>query len=362
MRWAVSQRKNLVNKFVKLATAVVVAAMLVACGGGGGGDATPAAVTTTLSATQQNFETAALNGNYWVRYDWFMPSTNVAPTTGTNFFYTDNFAAPSSPANGAVTQTQTSVNQTATLAMPTLSQRYVYRILKSGVIYLSNNTTKSEWSYVGNDVLSTQFASDGITKLDTLVYDSWSAPIPLSGQIGNATILKSFLSFTKLTSQTVNYDFTKSWLPGSTYFTRKGYQKDDTLYLRDWSGTTYTTAVTPWSGAETTLETMFNNNTAIVTAGGVTVDGVLYPFSAGTITTLQSARAWVANAKRPTSASATDEYVTFIELNGKIYYGFLEKAGTRFNSIDGVDAIIVNDYNIRLNSTAATSMKQAFKF
>ena len=346
-------------KSVKLALAASAVATLVACGGGGGGG-TPAATSPTLSVTQQNFETAALK-DYWVRYSWFLPSTNVAPTSGTHYMYEDKFNSPASPSTGAQDQGGTAINLASTLALPNMSQQFVSRILKSGVIYLTNHDSKATWTYAGSDVLSNQYASDGLTLLSTTVYDNWSAPIALNGQIGATTILKSFLGFTKLTTQTVNFDFSQSWLPGSTYFTRKGYQKNDTLYLRDWSGTTYTAAVTPYGGTETTIEAYFAS-TPIATAGGFTFDGVLYNLASGTIGSIEGARAWIANAKRPTSASATDEYLTLIELNGKIYFGFLEKAGTRFNYVDGVDATIINDYNIRLNSTAATSMKAAIKF
>jgi hypothetical protein len=133
------------------------------------------------------------------------------------------------------------------------------------------------------------------------------------------------------------------------------------LYLRDWTGTTYTTAVTPYGGIEATIEAYFSNS-SIVTAGGFNYDSVLYNLASGTIGTLEGARVWVANTKRPTSASPTDAYITLVELNGKIYFGFLEKAGSRFNVLDGVDATIVNDYNIRLNSTAASSIQAAIKF
>jgi len=275
--------------------------------------------------------------------------------------YEDKFNSPASPSTGPQDQGGLATNLASTLTLPTLSQRYVIRVLKSGVIYMGNHDSKSTWTYAGSDVLSNGYASDGLTLLSTTVYDNWSSPIALSGQIGAATILKSFLSFTKSTSQTVNFDFSQSWLSGSTYFTRKGYQKNDTLYLRDWTGTTYTSAVTPYSGTESTIEAYFAS-TPVATTGGFTYDGVLYNLASGTIGTIEGARAWVANAKRPTSASATDEYVTLVELNGKIYFGVLEKAGTRFKYVDGVDATIINDYNIRLNSTAATSLKATFKF
>jgi hypothetical protein len=352
--------KSQMNFMTKSVMLIAVTALVAACGGGGGGSPAALPSASTLSVTQTNFETSVLSDS-WVRYDWSLPSTNVAPTTGTHFLYEDRFSAPSSPTSGAVTGTISVVNVATTLALPTLTQRYVSRILKNGTIYLANHDSKATWSYLGSDVLSNQYASDGVTLLSSTEYDSWSTPNTLTGQIGNATIVKSFLGFTRITGQPINYDFTKSWLPGSSYFTRKGFLKNDTLYLRDWTGTTYTTAVTPYGGIEATIEAYFSNS-SIVTAGGFNYDSVLYNLASGTIGTLEGARVWVANTKRPTSASPTDAYITLVELNGKIYFGFLEKAGSRFNVLDGVDATIVNDYNIRLNSTAASSIQAAIKF
>jgi hypothetical protein len=283
---------NLMTKSIAL---IAATSLIAACGGGGGGSPTALPSASTLSVTQTNFETSALNDS-WVRYDWSLPSTNVAPTSGTHFMYEDRFSAPSSTSSGAVAETTSVVNLATTLALPTLTQRYVSRILKNGTIYLTNHDSKATWSYSGSDVLSNQYASDGVTVLISTEYDSWSSPNPLTGQVGNATILKSFLGFTKITAQPSNFDFTKSWLPGSSYITRKAFQKNDTLYLRDWSGTTYTTAVTPYGGTEATIEAYFSIP-SIVTAGGFNYDSVLYNLPSGTIGTLEGARVWVANTK-----------------------------------------------------------------
>lgn len=173
--------------------------------------------------------------------------------------------------------------------------------------------------------------------------------------------MKSFYWFARQTAQTANFDFTKNWLAGSTYFTRKAYRLADSVFVYDTSGTTYDANVTPVPTSVTTIEDLFNS-ASYVAAGGVTVDGVVYPYSGGAIRSIEGVRAWVATNKRPASVRPTDEYVVLFELNGKIYYGGLQKAGTRFKYIDGVDSTIVNDYLIRLNSTAGASIKQAVKF
>ena len=338
--------------------AAITTTFLAACGGGGG---TP--VAGGLSVTQTNFETAAIKDTY-VNFDWNLPTTNVAPTNGTHFFYAQNYSASASPSTGPQLVTAPISNMAKTLALPTqptLSTRYVDRVLKSGVIYAANLTTKGVYSYAGNDVISTSYATDGLTTLFSSVYDDWSAPIPLSGQIGNTTILKSFYWFAKQTAQTVNFDFTQNWLAGSTYFTRKGYRQADTLFVYDWTGSTYDANVTAYTGVETTIENYFNS-APVLAAGGLNWDGIVYAISDGAISSMQGTRAWIATNKRPTSARSTDEYAVLFQLNGKIYAGGLQKAGTRFKSIDGINNTIVNDYSIRLNSTAGASMKQVVKF
>jgi len=344
---------------MKLKTILALAVsttFLAACGGGGGGGAP---VATVLSPTQTNFETAAIKGTY-SGFDWSLPTTNVTPVNGTNFFFATSFNVAASPSAGPQVVSRVADNMSRTLTLPTLSNRGVERVLKSGVIYASNSTSKGTFSYVGNDVVNTSYATDGLTPLFATVFDSWSAPVTLTGQIGTATILKSFLGFTRLNTPN-NLDFSQSWLVGSSYFTRKGFRQADTVFVEDTSGSTYDANVTPVPTTVLTLEDLFNS-AEFAAIGGVRVDNVIYPFSAGNIRSIEGVRAWVATNKRPTSVMATDTFVVLFELNGKIYYGGLEKAGTRYNFIDGVDNTIVNDYSIRLNATAAASIKQAVKF
>jgi hypothetical protein len=342
---------------LKALLALAMSTTFLAACGGGGGDGAPA--TIALSPTQTNFEAAALKGTY-SSFDWSLPTTNVTPVNGTHFFLAHNFSAAASPSAGPQVVIETTSNMTRTLGLPTMSNRNVDRVLKSGVIYVTNSTSKGAFSYVGNDVVSTAYATDGLTPLFASVYDSWSTPIALTGQIGTATILKSFLGFTRLNTPN-NLDFSQSWLAGSSYFTRKGYRQADTVFVYDTSGTTFNANVTPVPTTVLTLEDLFNS-AAFTANGGVLVDGVVYPFSAGSIRSIEGVRTWVATNKRPASASATEAFVVLFELNGKIYYGNLEKAGTRFKFIDGVDNTIVNDYSIRINATAAASIKQAVKF
>jgi hypothetical protein len=210
-------------------------------------------------------------------------------------------------------------------------------------------------------VISTNYATDGETPLWATVFDSWSAPIPLTGKISDASVLKSFLGFTRL--ETINFDFSKAWITGSAYIIRKSYARSDVINAKDWpeDRKTYTTSVTPFPGKETTIEEFFLNQ-KVIAAGGYFIDNVPYNLKDGAIERREGVRVWIANSKRPLSAVAYDEYAVLFELDGKIYFGGLEKAGTRYKSFDGVDKSILLDYNIRLNSKAVASLKQAVKF
>ena len=344
------------NKTMKSILTASIAGVLTACGGGGGGDSGSKIV---LSITQQNFETTAI-ADYFASFDSNLPATNVAPTPGTHFFRYESNSAPSSPYTGPVVNTRSVSNMSSKLALPEDASKYnVERVLIDGKIYSRNATSKQEWSYVGNDVLLTSYADDGKTKLYTAVYDEWSAPKPFSETIKTANILNSFFDFKRLnTSSTL--DFAQKWIGGSSYFTRKGYQLADTLYVWDWPGskTTYNASVSYNPGTETKFKELFSAN-----AGGIDQDGDVYKFEDGTLKYIQDEiSAWVANEKRPPNASATDGYFVIFQLDGKFYQGMLRKAGVRFQFVDGVNTSIINDYDIRLNSNAVESLKQTVKF
>ena len=335
---------------------IVAAILLTACGGGGGNSPSG---SSALSVTQRNFESATIKDTY-VNFDWNVPTTNIAPTNGTDFFYAVSNSALSSPTSSPVLNVEMVTNLTSGMALPILVQRGVRRVLKNGVVYVSNARSIQIWSYSDSNVILTTYASDKQTPLFASVYDTWSEAAPLSGQIANATIIKSFLGFARL-SEPLNFEFTKNWLIGASYFTRKGFLQADTLFVFDWTGKTFDTNVTAYAGVETTIETFFANS-AIVTVGGWTIDGMSYNLMDGAIRQIQGARVWIAGNIRPTSASPTDAQLALIEWSGKLYVGELQKVGTRFRSIDGIDTTIVNDYQIRLNRIAAESIKQTIKF
>ena len=337
------------NKTMKSILTASIAGVLTACGGGGDSGS-----KIVLSITQQNFETTAI-ADYFASFDSNLPATNVAPTPGAHFFRYESNSAPSSPYAGPVANTRSIADMSNKLASPEdASKHNVERILKSKVIYVKNDTSKQEWSYVGNDVLLTSYADDGKTTLYTTVYDEWSAPTPFSETIKATSILYSFFDF-----RPENFYDDKKWLVASSYFTRKGYQSADTLYVLDWPGAekTYNANVSYYPGTENSIETLFS-----VTTGGIDQDSVFYKFNDGKLGVNGGVITWVANKPRPENASATEGYFVLFELKDKIYRGMLRKAGARLKSLDGVYSTKINDYDIRLNSNAVESLKQTVKF
>jgi hypothetical protein len=310
-----------------------------------------------LSTTQKNFEATTKSDTY-VGFWWYLPDSNVAPVPGTDYFmYSENSVA-SSPAAGPVLDQTNDVNLTATLGVPPASQRGVDRVLKNGVIYVVNETSRKTWSYSGADVVLTTMATDGVTAALVGEYDDWSAPIALTGSIASASALDSFLGFMQL-NEPLNFDFTQSWLPGASYFTRKGFQKVDAFFVWDWTTRTYDANVSPYPGPETTLEGMFANPAF---ADGLVVEGVHYFIGSGSISTIEGVRAWVATQPRPASDDPTTSYIAYFEFHGRIYSATLRRAGTRFRTVDGVDSTIVDDYTVHVNSRAAQSIRQAVRF
>ncbi len=226
------------NRFV---IAAAMSALLSACGGGSS--------DKPLSDTQKNFEASALGSTY-SEFDWELPSTNAAPVTGSNFFLASTYSVAASPSSGAIAYTRATLNLTQSMALPDASTRYVARALFAGKIYVLNNATKSVVSYSGNDVVVTDYASDGVTPVFSSVFDLWSEPVALSGITLNDAALRSFYGFARLNTP-LNFDYTKTWLAGAAYVKRKTYTADDRLYVYDWSGNSVDANVVAYAGTET---------------------------------------------------------------------------------------------------------------
>ena len=333
--------------------AIFAATLLQACGGGG--SAGP--IEPSLSSVQSNYLQSTLTGTY-SGLSWRLPASNVAPVDGTDYLLATTYALSASPENGEQTLQKSTENLTTSLTMP-LVNTTAERILKNGKIEVFDFDSVTKVSFVGANIETAQYAQDGSTLLFTKEFDDWSQPQQLSGTLASSDILRQFYGFGRLNIPTY-FNKTVAWRPGSSYVTRKQKTVTEIIEVHDWNTRTYDSSVDPWSGTQTTIETMFNYVESAVS--GVTVRGVTYTFADGAVTTKEGVRMWVATTKQPTSVSAADSYVTFMELNSKIYLCTLTPALTRIRFIDGIDTTQINDYNIRFNAAAVQSIKDAVNF
>ena len=340
------------NKVTKLATVLIGCALITACGGGGS-----ASSPDGLSVVQKNYLASTLTNTYHGFY-WNLPTTNIAPTSGTHYFLASTFSLAASPENAPQNLVAAAENMSTSLAEPNINIT-TQRVLKDGAItsYQLDSITKIYFS--NGNVLGDQYASDGVTKIGTAEFDDWSEPIPLSGTLANSDILKRFYGFARLNNSSY-FDKTTEWRAGSAYITRKRRNLTEGVRLIDWNTRTYDTNVDPWSGSQTTIETMFDY--VETNFGGITASGTSYQFSDGAITTKEGTRMWIATEKLPTSTSASDAYAAFMELNNSIYLGHYIPALTRERLIDGLDSTIVNDFSIRFNPVALQTIKDAVNF
>lgn len=100
----------------------------------------------------------------------------------------------------------------------------------------------------------------------------------------------------------------------------------DTLLVADWRGFAREAwqqpAVVPYDGPETSLEEFFAAREVL------RVDGVDYRISDGVFRAVEGLRVWVAVRPRPAGAAAVPLYLALCELDGKILYAALHRAGT----------------------------------
>jgi len=93
------------------------------------------------------------------------------------------------------------------------------------------------------------------------------------------------------------------------------------LWVADWIGPAVGSPVVPFGGESHRIEDLF-----VELNGQLWVDGVGYRVSDGVFKSLEGARAWVAVRPRSLRASPLGLQVVLFELNGRTYYGGLQKA------------------------------------
>jgi hypothetical protein len=340
------------------------------CGGGGDGGASSEVTTPTPTPTptpapapipapsplQKQFENIALSAPFGTLRG-LLPTEGITPEPGTHYFGAFGYQLLKSPAGGAKTAAYKYINLSNTLSAPTNNQVAVQRVLLDGRFYLREFADAVRFRYEGGMVIQESMASDGVTVLFATTYDDWSDPIPLSGPIESAEVLKQYHGTLDRTYDTLNFDFTKPWLAGAAYSVVKGYRTADTLLMNDGAKATTGAEVSAVSTSATDIAGFFGSKT-----GGILVmDGVNYTLSDGDIKSYGNATVWIAKNKRP-EIYDLNSYRIVVALNQKIYFGSIQKANTRLRSFSAVDSSVVLDSSIRFNAIGFESIKSATKF
>lgn len=343
---------------------IAITVLLASCGGSGSdvdSDTAPAPgpspAPMSLSQTQQNFIASAVSNSYAHLY-WKLPESNTSPVDGTHYFVAAKFSFTASPAQGAQEYVRTVENMSTNLSVPNSATLRPYRAIKNGAIYAVDES-KSIVEFKDEYVQAQLYATDGRTKLHATLFDFWGELTNLSGALASSDILKNYYGFSRLPTPS-NLDMAVAWRPGSSYVLRKRLNVDEVIRVIDWREQTVDANVIPWSGTQTTLETMF----AYVTRdfGGLTLSGTTYQIGDGEIQTKEAVRIWIAKNLQPVSASPSGSYACMFELNGKLYYCTVTLAGTREKRVSGLDSTIVLDDTVRFNATAIQSIKDAVRF
>jgi hypothetical protein len=343
---------------VALAVTFIGALSLTACGGGGGGSSSSATTPSNLSAAQQSYESYALASNGGAHYLQgslvvSSSSTGALSVSPSSSFFTQDLSLPQSPAT-AGPQTLTTGTSTAAsgLAVPTLvGQRY----LVNGTVVTAAIPERAQVSYNGDNVQTTEYATDGKTVTETLLGTSFTT-VPLSGTISGSPSELFDDSALGLITNTVNgaslYNKSATWQAGAAYTKVTRHVVGDTVSTGDCVAPATTgNNVTPCSTTISTLEAFFPFTSAS--------DGKTYNLTDGQIVTLAGdVRAWVASTLMNT---ATAEYRVFYQSNGEIFEGALAKDGTDLALFPSGSTTAQNFY-IVLNKAAVQSISSALTF
>jgi hypothetical protein len=343
---------------VRILALFLLTGSLISCGGSGGGSsggsgsgATPSA---PLSSDQQLYETAELNGGAST-VTLNMPYGGGNLVSGTNYVYATSTGGLSVSPSVAGPEFETPVVSSldSALALPAIAPG---RFLQAGQVMLRSVTAKRKISYVGTDIQVDYIADDGQTIVESAQFSDFSQ-VPLSGLIDNAPQeLQAVYNFDDWVS--ANYFAANAkWQSGAAYLKRHGGLISDAYIAEDcnntYPSTTTTTAATTPCQTGTTLSNIFPISL-------YATDGFGHPqetdFAAdGTISTINGVTMWVANSPLP-PVYDTPAYRVFYELNGNVYMGLLEKAGTAFLYAQ-TDGSVVN-YTVTLNQAAVNSIQQ----
>jgi hypothetical protein len=170
-------------------------------------------------------------------------------------------------------------------ALPPIANTGADRVVKDGAILARHADSRQSWTRLDGAAVLTAYAGDGRTALYTALYPD-----------------------------------------GANDPAAPAYRQTDTLFVADWSGHSDGSQVIPYGGEARRIEDLF-----AAQQGLLWVDGVGYRVSDGVFKSLEGLRAWVAVRPRPLQAAPTAMHVVLFERAGQIYYGGLQKAGTRIH-------------------------------
>ncbi|MGC4062460.1 MAG: hypothetical protein QM749_17085 [Aquabacterium sp.] len=362
------------RQLVLAATLVATAATLTACGGGGGGggggndnqgktndppattsDTSPATTPSALSADQQAFEALNTAGGSF-RLSWNFPFEDTTRTGTVDFIYWYQYKPwTQSPAGGPQTQaisTQFLNDDMVSLGTATSDTP---RYLVDGKIWLGSSTRTV--SYAG-DGINLDYAghNDGTDTTTVLTEHITQVKVtPLSGlmQQSPAALLAAVP-----VENWAGFGIFKSdatWAPGAAYITTRSTLVHDTVLIQDCSNKATVTQTTGTSPTPCTTGGDLDHFFPVVLKNGqkpfendVATDGTVQ-------SGVHGARMWIANQPLPLGESSTVAYRVYVELNGNVYQGLLQRDGTlqRNRQADGS----VVDYLVSLNKQATDSVR-----
>jgi nitrate reductase NapAB chaperone NapD len=336
-------------------TATALAVLLNACGGGGGSGtaAGSAPQAAALSADQKIFEHEEMSGGSYA-LGVGLPFGGGNLVSGVNYFYSSTTGGLSTSPLTAGSQVETSQYNSldSALALPGFGTT---RYLLGGKVVVRSATARRAVSYVGSGVRTDAYADDGSTVVQSSLFSNFSET-PLSGMIDNAPEeLQADYQIDDWVSAN-NFSANAQWLSSAAYTKRQGALVGDTYFALDCTNNlpakTTTSAVTTPCQTLATLDTFFP----------VTLQNAnFHPYetdfaTAGTISTINGVRMWVANAPLPTAQNDTTAYRIYYELNGNVYMGALEKDGTSYKYAQRDGSVVA--YYIGLNQAAVNSIQQ----
>ena len=337
---------------------IFLVSALSACGGGGSSSSS----STPLSSDQATFQSFSLTPNANYRTGWSLPATG-APVSGTSYFVYSDTSLSASLSSGTQKVTESALASIAnTLPIPAAASDPTRYLIKGQIVVGSGPQFIANLSLQGTGVRSDTLATDGSTAVQSVLLSNISV-VPLSGTVASApSDLAQWFNVIYYNSSLLST--TATWASGASYMKYTATQIGDMYDVEDYSGTTTGTSPVPVATGTTIA--------ALMSAGGIASgsDGTTYTLSNGTVSVINGVNTYVASNVRPNHT--TPMYHVYFELNGNVYTGNLIKDGTTLggnsylvadaSSSTGYTVVYTQNYQIRLNKAAVTSLQSAVTF